>query len=83
MNKTQKAFLKTLLKSTEQAQQAQQSIADSISIGVKNKAACVEYVQELQHYIDATNRMIMQATIAFGAGASTIAAEASIRSNEN
>lgn len=74
--KKQKLFLKTLLKSIEQAKESQSLILQALSIGVSNKEVCVEYARALQSYIVNAERMVLQCTIAYGEGSSTIAVEA-------
>jgi hypothetical protein len=76
--KKQKAFLKTLLKSINQAKETQSLILQALAIGVSNKEVCVEYAQALQSYIVNAERMVLQCTIAYGEGSSTIAVKAKI-----
>jgi hypothetical protein len=83
MNMTQKTFLKTLLRSIEQAQVTQTQIANAMAIGVKNREACIDYAQALQQYIHDAKRMAMQCTIAYGDGADLIALKASANDTNN
>ena len=68
MNKHQKVFLKSLLKTIEQAKDTQASILQALEIGVSNKVVCLEYIQALQQYINDAQRMAMQCTMAYGKG---------------
>ncbi len=81
MNKNQKAFLNSLLKTIQQAQQTQASLREAMEIGVANKAACKQYVQALQSYIDDARRMTLECTIAYGKGSDIIATEGIVRGN--
>jgi hypothetical protein len=83
MNKTQKAFLKNLLKSIEQAKSSRESIVVALSIGVADREGCERYARELQQFINAAEKMKMATTLAFGKSASTIAAETLIKDNGN
>lgn len=83
MNSKQRTFLKTLLRSINQAQVTQTQIIEAMAIGVKNKEACIEYVQALQQYIHDAKRMSMACTISYGEGADLIAIRAIAKDNSS
>ena len=76
MNNRQKAFLKSLLKNIEIARDEQSSILFAIKGGGLEEAEYIDHIQDLQHYINAAQRMVMKYTAAHGKGSKMIAAEA-------
>lgn len=83
MNKSQKKFLRTLLKSIEQAKSCRDNLLLGISIGVANREECERYARELQTYINAAEKIKVATTIGFGKGSNTIAAEMLLKDNGN